>query len=309
MIERWLTAVRDHPDRPPALQRLALYSLALRMDWTTGRGFASARDIGADASASKNTVLRATRWARGEGLLIRTRRGHYITGKTAAASEWQLTQSPTGETLGRSQSPNGSDPRSQSRPPKVSAGGHYQESSTSKSSTSSGARRSRVASSRRAPRSPRTRLEDPRPAGEILRPDCPGCGRSHLAILRKGHRHDCPAPEAVSDRREWAQAKRRERLGRSCMECARATGHDPWCRYAEDQPRPLVPLRRRPATTAFLTAGILAPSGASFPVSFRGLPTDTSASATMTLTQLLASATATMAVMVAMAAMAGEHAQ
>jgi hypothetical protein len=130
VIERWLVAVRDHPSRPSTLQSHVLTMLALRMDWETGRGFAGVRDLMADAGVSKNTVMRATGWAAGSQLLLRTRRGHYINAQTTIASEWQLIQRPSGGTLG-SQGPNGSNPKSQSGPPKVPVGTTHQESSSS----------------------------------------------------------------------------------------------------------------------------------------------------------------------------------
>jgi hypothetical protein len=163
VIERWLVAVRDHPDRPPALQCHILTMLALRMDWSTGRGFAGIRDLMADAAAGKATVSRATAWACTSQLLLCTRRGHYINAQTAIASEWQLTQPVTGdrlesqgltreplgqsqgltrEPLGQSQGLNGSNPRSQQTRPKVSVGTTHQESSTSQPSK----KRSRPAS-------------------------------------------------------------------------------------------------------------------------------------------------------------------
>lgn len=142
MIERWLVAIRDHPNRPPAHQRHVLTMLALRMDWTTGRGYVGTRDLMADADVCRNTVMRATSWARQEQLLMRTRRGHYINAQTTIASEWWLTRPqdqsqglPT-ETLGQSQGLNGSHPKSLSGQPKVSVGTTHQESSTSMSSTS-----------------------------------------------------------------------------------------------------------------------------------------------------------------------------
>ena len=97
MIELWLAAVRDHPHRPGPLQRHVLTMLALRLDWSTGRGFASVRDIAADADASDHTVKRATGWARSDavGLLHRTRRGHRLGNGTLVASEWQLVCPPS----------------------------------------------------------------------------------------------------------------------------------------------------------------------------------------------------------------------
>jgi hypothetical protein len=107
VIERWLAAVRDHPERPPALQRLALTCLALRMDWTTGRGYASTGQLAADTDAEERTVRRATGWARDTGLLLRTRRGHRLGNGRVTASEWQLTQPVTGDLLTSSQPDNG----------------------------------------------------------------------------------------------------------------------------------------------------------------------------------------------------------
>jgi hypothetical protein len=128
VIERWLVAIRDHPNRPPLTQRHVLTCLALRLDWATGRGYASVKQLSADADASKVTVWRATTWAQISELLLRTRRGHYISAQTTIASEWQLispvdnpAQGATGETLATTQGFNGSDPRFQQSQPKVSA--------------------------------------------------------------------------------------------------------------------------------------------------------------------------------------------
>src|ERR1700730_16869303 len=112
------------------MQRYVLVCLSLRVDWRTGRGLAALQALMEDASASKNTVKRATKWGRQAELLLQTRRGHRIDSETRIASEWQLTQpatgdtlatthGPTGGTLGPTQSPNGDDPRSQSGTPKV----------------------------------------------------------------------------------------------------------------------------------------------------------------------------------------------
>lgn len=156
MIERWLTAIRDHPDRPPTDQCHVLTMLAVRLDWTTGAGFCGIRDLMADARVSKNTVMRATSWARDQHFLIRTRRGHYINAQTTIASQWQLTQGPPTETLAQSQSPNGNNPKSQPGQPKVPVGTTHQESSISKSSSSERGQASPAAS-------PRGHLEDPVP--------------------------------------------------------------------------------------------------------------------------------------------------
>jgi hypothetical protein len=138
VIEQWLVVVRDHPDRPPAMQRHVLTMLSLRVNWYTGRGFASTQMLMDDADASKSTVVRATGWARHAQLLLQTRRGHRISAEVAIASEWelQLTQGVTRDTLAATQGVNGSDPRCQQAPPKVSAETHHQESSSSDSSTS-----------------------------------------------------------------------------------------------------------------------------------------------------------------------------
>jgi len=136
VIERWLVAVRDHPDRPPPMQRHVLAMLALRMDWAAGAGFCGIRDLMADADVSKRTVMRATSWAIGKHFLVRTRRGHYINAQATIASQWQLTQGATTGTLGQSQGANGGNPRCQSGQPKVPVGTTHQESSTSSTSTS-----------------------------------------------------------------------------------------------------------------------------------------------------------------------------
>jgi hypothetical protein len=144
MIERWLTAVRDHPDRPAALQRHALTMLALRLDWATGRGFASMRDIAADADASDHTVKRATSWARSDkvGLLLCTRRGHRLGNGTTVASEWQLTMPEGDQSLGAtggtltSQGANGTRLKVPTGAPQGASGATHQESSTSQPSSS-----------------------------------------------------------------------------------------------------------------------------------------------------------------------------
>src|ERR1039457_213570 len=75
VIEGWLVAIRDHPQRPPAMQRYVLTVLALRLDWKTGAGFASTAQLAADADVTPPTVKRATSWARKAELLLQTRRG------------------------------------------------------------------------------------------------------------------------------------------------------------------------------------------------------------------------------------------
>jgi hypothetical protein len=144
MIERWLAAVRDHPDRPAALQRHALTMLALRMNWTTARGFASMRDIAADADVSDHTVKRATGWARSDkvGLLVCTRRGHRLGNGSTVASEWQLTlpadnqsQGATAGTL-TSQGANGTGLKVPAAASQGASGATHQESSPSQSSSS-----------------------------------------------------------------------------------------------------------------------------------------------------------------------------
>ena len=92
MIEIWLAAIRDHPNRPPLTQCHVLTMLALRMNWATGRGFASMHQLSADSGANERTVRRATSWARGDGYLVQVRRGHYISAERKAATVWQLTQ-------------------------------------------------------------------------------------------------------------------------------------------------------------------------------------------------------------------------
>jgi hypothetical protein len=144
MIERWLAAVRDHPDRPAALQRHVLTMLALRLDWTTGSGFASVRDIAADADASDHTVKRATGWARSDkvGLLMRTRRGHRLGNGGAVASEWRLTLPADDQSLGAtrgtltSQGANGAGLKVPTGASQSANGATHQESSTSQSSSS-----------------------------------------------------------------------------------------------------------------------------------------------------------------------------
>jgi hypothetical protein len=97
----WQKAVRDAPDRPPPMQRLVLDSLTLRVDWQTGKGFASAAALAGDADVGERTVRRATAWARGRGLLVMEKRGHRLTDEAAKATEWLLRLPPQPATGGR----------------------------------------------------------------------------------------------------------------------------------------------------------------------------------------------------------------
>jgi hypothetical protein len=135
VIEKWLVAIRDHPGRPPAVQRLVLHCLALRMNWETGAGFASTAQLAADADASRPTVKRATSWAKQAELLLQTRRGHRLGNGQVAASEWKLTQRLTPEPL-TSQGLNGQISRAQPGDLKGSPQTPHQESSSSQSSSS-----------------------------------------------------------------------------------------------------------------------------------------------------------------------------
>lgn len=106
----WLAALRDHPERPPVAQRMVLVSLAQRMDWSTGCGFASAAQLADDADCGERTVRSATGWARKSAMLVQTRRGHRITADRVIASEWRLrvpdeAEDPTGNGM-----PVGSEP-------------------------------------------------------------------------------------------------------------------------------------------------------------------------------------------------------
>jgi hypothetical protein len=103
-IGNWLTAVCDHPDSPPAAYRSALLGLALKLDWTTGEGFASIADAAAKAGCATATVKRATSWAAERGLLARTHRGRHVgRGRHSRASEWQTLVPPQPVVLGPAQ--------------------------------------------------------------------------------------------------------------------------------------------------------------------------------------------------------------
>jgi hypothetical protein len=121
---KWMTAVRDHPDRPAAMQCHVLDRLALRMDWQTGCGAASAAQLAADADCDERTVQRATKWGRDHDMLKQTRRGHRIDAERAMASEWRLTlpgQPDTGDGLASKPTGQGRrvdrDPTRQNRRP------------------------------------------------------------------------------------------------------------------------------------------------------------------------------------------------
>lgn len=174
MIERWLMAIRDHPKRPPLTQCHVLTMLALRMDWTTGRGFASMQQLSADSGANERTIRRATSWARGDGYLVQVKRGHYISPERKAATVWQLSQPgypqtesqpDTGVLLAEPTGQNGKANRTEQRANRT-LGPDYQESVVLQESYPSSAR---APAKRGAP----TR--------------CPGCGRAP----RTGHTPGC----------------------------------------------------------------------------------------------------------------------
>lgn len=136
----WMAAVRDHPDRPPAMQRHVLNSLALRMDWSTGCGFASTGQLAADAGADERTIRRATKWGREHDMLVQSRRGHRVSSERVIASEWRLTvpgetQQDTGVRLegkanrtGRPAQPDSSpEPTGQGGRPNRTPQHHHQE--------------------------------------------------------------------------------------------------------------------------------------------------------------------------------------
>lgn len=237
MIERWLVAVRDHPNRPPPLQCHVLTCLALRLDWATGRGFASTLTLIKDASAEERTVRRATRWGRDTGFVVRIRRGHRIDAERTAASIWQLTmpgypqaesQPATGGLLG-TQPANGADPTGQSAQPNRPAAQHYQESSKSQPSSSS-------------PAGHRDLLAlDPtvteRETNEVIRILALRGARSPIAVLHKEIAHGngyvlITEARHWLDRASWQQEETHVRPPRlTCPTCGRvpATGHAPSC--------------------------------------------------------------------------------
>jgi hypothetical protein len=170
VIESWLTAVRDHPERPAAHQCHVLTMLALRMDWKTGCGFASTGQLVADAEAAERTVRRATSWARRSALLLQTRRGHRLGNGQVAASEWQLTQPATPDLL-TSQPANGATSTGQSGHLNRPLEHHHQDLSSSRSSTSGAL------------------------ALDVARRTCPQCGR----VPETGHLPLCPAYDPFAD--------------------------------------------------------------------------------------------------------------
>lgn len=105
MIESWLQAIRDHPKRPPAMQRHVLTMLAVRLDFRTGSGFVSTGTLMADADACERTVRSATAWARKAGLLIQVQRGHRRGDGTVSPSGWRISTG-TGTPVENSQPAN-----------------------------------------------------------------------------------------------------------------------------------------------------------------------------------------------------------
>jgi hypothetical protein len=130
VIERWLVAIRDHPERPPPMQCHVLTMLGLRMNWSTGTGYASTGQLVADSDANERTIRRATAWARSSELLLQTRRGHRLGNGQVAASEWKLTQPVTGDLL-TSQPVNGQASTGQQGHLNRSPETHHQDLSSS----------------------------------------------------------------------------------------------------------------------------------------------------------------------------------
>lgn len=167
-----MAAVRDHPERPPALQRHVLHSLALRLDWQTGCGFASGAQLAADADCEQRTVKRATSWARGAQLLVQTRRGHYVSAECKVSSEWRLCL-PAEQTQGDSGDLLAGKPRGQSTGPKVTADPTQGDSSTPPSRP----RSSRPRTSARGDAAGAARPPHAHPETPFRSPPCQMCGR------------------------------------------------------------------------------------------------------------------------------------
>src|ERR1022692_2276493 len=89
-LAEWTWQMRELKPKPPPGYLGILWMLAARLDVRTGCGWASVRDLSELSGAGRNTVLRATAWARNHGLLARTARGHRVTDERDAASQWQL---------------------------------------------------------------------------------------------------------------------------------------------------------------------------------------------------------------------------
>lgn len=191
----WMVALRDHPERPPAAQVHVLSMLALRLDWSTGAGFASNGQLASDAQCEERTVKRATKWAREHEMLVQTRRGHRVSAERAIASEWRLTLPVDNETqqdtevpLGESQGDRGRDPRGHGRPPKGTPAHPHQDLDL-QGLYSSERRRSAG-----APRTPTPYQLAVRPPG--LYGEQPWCGKcerhTHLREDDQGRPYRCP---------------------------------------------------------------------------------------------------------------------
>ena len=200
----WMTAIRDHPKRPTPAQHLILNCLALRLDWETGAGFASVRQLTDDAGVNEKTVRRATTWARDNGFLTRTRRGHRINAETVIASSWRLTipgqtqgvtddtlaetQPDTGDRLGQSQPDFNGNPTGHSGPPNRTPQPPYQDLSSSKTVF--------IVPAARAKRAGTT---------------CPRCGRANGTGHKPGCDNEDPQPvdKLLDDLRRELEPRRR----------------------------------------------------------------------------------------------------
>ena len=193
MIERWLAAIRDHPGRPSTAQRMALQSLALRLDWRTGTGYASVRQVAEDSDVSEPTVRRATSWARGAEYLLQLRRGHRLGNGQTAATEWKLTQPLTGDLL-TSQPLNGAISTAHHADLNRSPQNPLQETSSSEPSSSLPARASALL---RAAGIEATERE----TGMYIQKVKNSGGRNVLAIIRKNIA-DGDAAALIADARQ-----------------------------------------------------------------------------------------------------------
>jgi hypothetical protein len=206
----WMTAVRDHPDRPPALQAHVLLLLALRMDWQTGCGFAATSQLAADAQCQERTVKNATRWGREHEMLVRSRRGHRLGDGRTVASEWRLTvpsQGLTGDTLNGISTGAGIPVETFSRGTGTSLNGQMSASQGARTDPPSRTSSSRTSSSARgdgakAPRPPHATPENPPPRV----PPCPECGEPFTAEDLRG------------DPDNYAMAMRGEIIHARCIE-------------------------------------------------------------------------------------------
>jgi hypothetical protein len=166
---------------------MVLVSLAQRMDWSTGCGYASSGQLAEDADCTDRTVRSATAWARKAAMLVQTRRGHRITADRVIASEWRLRLPDEADEPTGSGTPVGQEPTGKwSRPNRKMEPTQPEATAPPSRPSSSRTRSSARGAGANAPRPPHANPEKP--------PWCGECDeRTRMLEDDQGRPSHCPA--------------------------------------------------------------------------------------------------------------------